>query len=101
MSQSALTSGKELYRQLGVDKAMTVSGLRGVMVSTLARNARYVGSIPDLGAIFPIFITAIAEVSSLLLYYFLSNPCECDVNGLVLCVVPGCGRLHHVLYEVM
>ena len=37
---------------------MVASGnLGSVMVSTQVRNARDVGSIPALGAIFPIFIT--------------------------------------------
>ena len=35
---------------------VTLGILGGLMVSTLARKARYMGSIPILGAIFPIFI---------------------------------------------
>ena len=36
---------------------VTSGSLGGVMVRMLAQNARDVGSIPTLGAIFPIFIT--------------------------------------------
>ena len=49
--------GKETYRQIGVGRMVTSGGLHGVMVSTLARNTRDVGSIPALGTTFPIFIT--------------------------------------------
>ena len=35
---------------------VTSGSLHGVMVSTLAQNARDVGSVPALGTIFPIFI---------------------------------------------
>ena len=50
-------SGKELHRQEGVGSMATSGSLGGVMVRTLAWNVRDVGSIPDLGKIFPIFIT--------------------------------------------
>ena len=36
---------------------VTLGSLGGVMVCTLTRNARDLGSIPILDAIFPIFIT--------------------------------------------
>ena len=49
---------KELHRQVGYHGILLTSGSLGVvMVSTLARNARDVGSIPALGTIFTIFIT--------------------------------------------
>ena len=50
-------SGKELHRQVGVDKVDTLGSLDGVMVSTLAQNVRDVGLIPPLCAILPIVIT--------------------------------------------
>ena len=40
--------------QVGVGTVVTSGILGGVMVSTLAQNARDVGSIPILSAIFPI-----------------------------------------------
>ena len=48
--------GKELHRQVGMGILVTSVSLGGVMVSILARNARYVGSIPAVGTLFPIFI---------------------------------------------
>ena len=48
-------SGKEPYRQVGVGKVIRSGSLGGVMVSTLARNARDMGLIASLGAIFSIF----------------------------------------------
>ena len=50
-------SGKELYRQVGNGRVMTLGSLGDVMVSTLAQNARDMGSIAALGAIFAIIIT--------------------------------------------
>ena len=41
---------------------VTAGSLDGLMVSTLARNARDVGSIPALGTIFPIFITPMTYI---------------------------------------
>ena len=49
-------SGKEPHRQVAVDRVVTTESLSGTMVSTLNWNERDVGSIPPLGAIFPIFI---------------------------------------------
>ena len=48
-------SGKEPNRQVGVDRVVASGSLGDVMVSALPRNANNVGSIPVLGAIFPIF----------------------------------------------
>ena len=50
-------SGKELHRQVGTGRVMTSGSLGGVMVSTLAQDARVVGTIPILAVIFPMFIT--------------------------------------------
>ena len=50
-------SSKELHRQAGVYMMVISRSLDGVMVSTLARNARDVGSIHSLGTMFLIFIT--------------------------------------------
>ena len=47
----------EPYRQVGMGRVVTSGSLVGVMVSTLAWNARDVGYIPTLDAIFPILIT--------------------------------------------
>ena len=49
-------SSKEPHRQVGVGRMVTSGSLGGIMVSTLARNARDVRSIPTVGAIFPIFL---------------------------------------------
>ena len=46
-------SGKELNRQVGVDRTVISRSLGGGMVS----NAKDVGSIPILGTIFPTYIT--------------------------------------------
>ena len=40
-----------------MDKVITSGSLDGVIVSSLVRNERDIGSIPAQGAIFPIFIT--------------------------------------------
>ena len=50
-------SGKDLHRQVGAGGAVTSRSLGGVMVSTLACNAKDVGSNPTLSALFPNFIT--------------------------------------------
>ena len=50
-------SGKEQCRKVAVGRVVTSGSLGGVMVRTLAWNARDVGSIPALGTIFRIFIT--------------------------------------------
>ena len=44
--------GKELHRHVGMDRMVTSGSLDGGMVSTVAQNARDVGSIPILCAIF-------------------------------------------------
>ena len=49
-------SGKEPCGQVGIDRVMTPGSLGGIMVRTLARNARVVGSISTLGATSSIFI---------------------------------------------
>ena len=46
-----------------MEMVVTSMSLVGVMVSTLARNVRNVGSIRALGEIFPIFITATTLVA--------------------------------------
>ena len=51
---------RDAQRQVGMGRVMTSGSLSGVRISTLARNAKYVDSIPVLGAIFPIFITPMA-----------------------------------------
>ena len=56
-------SSKEPHRQVNVTKVMTSGRLCGVMVSTLAQNARDVGYIPTLGAILPNFITPMTHLS--------------------------------------
>ena len=55
LKQSALTPGKDSRTQVGVDRVVKSGRHSGVMASTLAWNTRDVGSIPDLGALFPIF----------------------------------------------
>ena len=53
-------SGKESHRQVGKGRMVTLANLGGLMVSTMAGNARDMGSIPALCARFPIFITPTA-----------------------------------------
>ena len=48
-------SGKELNRHLNVGTVVISVGLGGVVVSTLAWNAKDACSIPALAAILPIF----------------------------------------------
>ena len=48
-------SGKEQHRQVDVGTVVTSESLGGVMVITLAQNAREVASISTLGAIFSHF----------------------------------------------
>ena len=50
-------SGKEPYRQIGMSMVITSGILGGVMVGTLALNARDMGLIPTLATTIPIFIT--------------------------------------------
>ena len=50
-------SGKEPHREVGVGRMVTSGSLCGVMVSTLARNARDVDLISALGTIFTLLIT--------------------------------------------
>ena len=38
-------------------RVVSLGSLSGIIVNTLAQNARDVGSVPTLGTIFPIFIT--------------------------------------------
>ena len=50
-------SNNEPYKQVDMGMVMTSGWLGGKMVSTLAQNARDVGSILALGTLFPIIIT--------------------------------------------
>ena len=50
-------------------RVLTAGNLGGVMVSTLAQNARDVGSIPALGAIFPSFITRVGLLAMTVIMY--------------------------------
>ena len=71
---------KEPYRQVCVGIVVTSGSLPG---STLARNARCVGSIRALGTIIPIFISPMTLVAmSMILYklctaWLLNLPCVC------------------------
>ena len=47
-------SGREPHKQVGAGIVVRSRNIGGVMPSTLARNAIYVGSIPALGTIFPL-----------------------------------------------
>ena len=51
---------------------VTSGSIGGVMVNTLAQNARGVGSIHTLGTIFPIFITLII----IYICNIYNKPCE-------------------------
>ena len=46
--------GRLPHRQIGMDKVVILGSLGGVIFSTPAQNTRDLGSIPALGAIFPI-----------------------------------------------
>ena len=48
---------RDLHKQVGVGEMVISGSLGAVMIIILAQNARDVGSIPALGAKFPIFIT--------------------------------------------
>ena len=61
-------SGKEPHRQVSV-----VRSPGGVMVTTLARNPRDVGSIPALGTILPIFLTRKTLVAVTMTSYALQG----------------------------
>ena len=50
-------SGKDPHRKVCVGRVVISGTIGGVMISILAQNARDVGSIPLLDAIFPNFIT--------------------------------------------
>ena len=54
---------KEPHIRVDVGKVVTSGSLGESSVSTLAWNASNVGSIPALGAIFPLFITSISLVA--------------------------------------
>ena len=50
-------SGKEPHRYVNMGKVVSSGSLGGVIGSTIAQNARYVGLIPALDAIYPNFST--------------------------------------------
>ena len=52
-------SDKEPHTQVGVGCVVTSGSLGGVIASTVLENTRDVGSIPNLGRIFPICMTAL------------------------------------------
>ena len=64
-------SGKKLHRQVCVGTVVTSGSLSSVIVSTPDQNAREVGAIPTLGAIFPIFITPMKLVAVTMILYKL------------------------------
>ena len=74
-------SGNKLHTHVGVD---TVS-LGAVMDSTLAWNARDVGSIPALSTIFLIFITPTLLVAVTIILYKLCTVSECMVVEPIMC----------------
>ena len=53
---------------------VTSVNLGGVMVSTLARNARDEGSIVAIGALFPISITPMTIIYLIILFYYSIIP---------------------------
>ena len=54
-------SSKEPHIKVGVDRVMISRSLGGELVSILSHNARYVGSVSALGAIFPMFPTPLSH----------------------------------------
>ena len=75
-------SDKEAHIQVGMGRIVTSGNLGGQIDSTLVWNARDVGPIHALGAIFPIFITPVTLVDMTKILYKL-----CDVWLLHLHVV--------------
>ena len=75
--------------QVSVGSMVTAGSLGGVMVSTLTRNARDVGSISALGPVFPIFIipmtlVPLIRILSTICGVWLHLPCVC------ICRVTAC-----------
>ena len=64
-------SSKEPYRQACMGRVVISGRLGGVMVSTQAKSARDVGSIPLPGPIFPIFIMSTYCVNFESLYFYI------------------------------
>ena len=54
---------------MGMDKVVTSASLVGELISTLAWNARDVGSTPTLGTIYPILITPVTLVTLNMILY--------------------------------
>ena len=68
-------SDKAPHTQVGVGRMVLSGSLGGEMVNTLSRNARDVGSIPALGATFPIFIkthdnSLLSKISKLIIFRY-------------------------------
>ena len=77
-------SSKESHRQVGVDIVVISGSPCGVMVITLAQNAKDMGSIPTLGTIFPIFITLTTLVAVIMVLYtvwLLNLPCMHTISA--------------------
>ena len=62
-------STQEPHRRVGLGRVVTSSSLGGVMINTLARHAKDVGSIPTIGAKFPIFITPMKLIPVTMILY--------------------------------
>ena len=66
-------SGKEPHWHVGVGSMVTPGSLGGDVVSTLVQNARYVGLIPALGTVFPIWIPPMTLVDMTTILYKLHD----------------------------
>ena len=76
--------------QVAVSRVMQPDCLGGVMVSTLAQNARDVDSIPALSAIFLIFITLPITGAMVRLLYKVHFMCLLNLPCIFICKVISC-----------
>ena len=68
-------SGKKLHRQVGIGRVVTSGNLGGVMVITLTRNARDMGSIPTLSVLFRILTNLMMLVAMTKIMYKVHSVC--------------------------
>ena len=77
---------KEPHRQVSMGWVVTSGSLSGVM-STLARNAIDVGSIPTLGAIFTIFITPMTLIAVTVILFQLHTVWLLNLPLVYICKI--------------
>ena len=74
-------------RQAVVGRVVATGNLDGVMVSTLAQNARNMGSIPVLDAIFPIFIIHKTVIAMTMILYRIHSVWLLNLSCVCICKV--------------